>query len=238
MRTIGIIGGVSEQSTAIYYARLNEQSRLRCGRLTQVPCIIWSLNFEEIHQLQQKNDWASIGALLADTGKLLVKAGAECLIIAANTLHKVADLVASTVDVPLLHVADITASAIKAAKLSKPILLATRYTMEQNFYVDRLRSRELDILIPEESERIEIHRIIFDELCKGIVTPESKKSYLQIIERMKKQGADCAILGCTEIGMLLKQQDVSLPLFDTAILHADAALEWSLEGEQAARWVG
>lgn len=225
---IGIIGGMSEQSTAIYYARLNEQSRLRRGGLSQAPCILWSFDFEEIVKLQCSGEWEMLAAKLADAARKLVAAGAECIVIATNTMHKVADAVANAVQVPFIHVVDVTAHAIKKAGLSKPVLLATCYTMEQDFYVERLRSCGLDVRIPDEAERREIHRIIFQELCKGIVKPESKKCYLAVIERMKNQGADCAILGCTEIGMLLKQEDAPLKLFDTAFLHADAALEWSM----------
>ncbi|MES2907025.1 MAG: aspartate/glutamate racemase family protein [Pseudomonadota bacterium] len=230
---IGIIGGMSEQSTAIYYKRLNEQSRFRRGGLCQVPCILWSFDFDEIVQLQSKGEWEQLGTKLADAAQKLVAAGAECIVLATNTMHKVADVIASAIKVPFIHVADVVADAIKKAGFSKPVLLATCYTMEQDFYISHLRACGLDVRVPEESERREIHRIIFDELCKGIVKPESKKSYLAIIERMQNEGADCVILGCTEIGMLLKQDDAPLELFDTAFLHADAALDWSMMSKAA-----
>jgi aspartate racemase len=231
MRMIGIIGGMSEQATALYYAHLNERTRLLFGGLRQAPCIIWSVDFQEILELAQQGRWDKIGNILGNAGKKLEAAGAEVLIIAANTMHKVADDVKSMVNIPLLHIADVTAAAIKKAGFSRPGLLATRVVTEQEFYVGRLREQfGLDVIIPNEIDRTEVQRAIFDELCKGIVRPASKASYLRIISRLSEQGADCLILGCTEFGMLLAPEDVNLPMFNTAFLHVNAALDFAMAG--------
>ena len=229
MRMIGIIGGMSEQATTLYYAHLNERTRLQFGGLRQAPCIIWSVDFQEILDLAQQGRWDKIAGILGNAGKKLEAAGAEVLIIAANTMHKVADEVQSMVSIPLLHIADVTADAIKKAGFSHPGLLATRATIEQEFYLGRLRKQfGLNVIIPNEIDRAEVQHVIFDELCKGIVRSESKANYLRIISRLREQGADSLILGCTEIGMLLAPEDVSLPMFNTAFLHANAALDFAM----------
>ena len=222
---IGVIGGMSCESTRLYYDRLNAETRKRLGGLHSAECLIWSVDFAEIAAMQKAGDWPGAARRLADVARRLEGAGAELLILATNTMHEVADAIEGAVSIPFIHIADATAAEIKAAGLSRPALLGTAYTMERAFYVDRMRARfGLDVRVPGAEERAETHRIIFEELCKGVVRPESKEAYRAIAARMIDDGADCLILGCTEVGMLLGASDVSAPVFDTTLIHADAAL--------------
>ncbi len=229
MKTIGIIGGMSAESTAHYYAHINAGVRQRLGGLHAAELILWSVDFAEIADMQTRGDWTAAGAKLAGVAMKLQKAGADVIILATNTMHKVASEIEAAISIPFLHIADATAADIKAAGLKRPGMLATAYTMKQDFYTGRLRDKfGLDVIVPEEVDRREIHRIIYDELCKGVVTEQSRKSYESIAKRLKERGADSLILGCTEVGMLLNEKNVSMPVFDTAEIHACAAVDFAL----------
>ena len=229
MRTIGIIGGMSAESTALYYSRLNAEARRRLGGLHSAQTLIWSVDFAEIAEMQAQGAWAAAGRKLADVAQRLERGGAEVLILATNTMHKVADQIESAVAIPLLHIADATAQKVVAAGCKRPGLMATHYTMEQDFYKGRMAERfGLDVLVPDEAGRADTHRIIYDELCKGVVSPDSRVRYQAIARELIAAGADSLILGCTEVGMLLNQGNVTVPVFDTTLIHADAALDWVL----------
>ncbi len=229
MKTIGIVGGMSCESTALYYERLNAQARARLGGLHSAECVIWSVDFAEIEEMQASGDWAAAAARLVDVARRLEDAGAEVLVLATNTMHKVADAIESVVTVPFVHIADATADAIVDAEFSRPGLMATAYTMEQDFYVGRIRKRYgLDVRVPGDDDRAETHRIIYDELCKGVRLDESRDIYRAIARRLVEGGADSLILGCTEVGMLLGEGDVAVPVFDTTLIHADRALDLAL----------
>jgi aspartate racemase len=234
MRMIGLIGGMSWESTAVYYRRINEQVRERLGGLHSADVVMRSLNFANIVDLQQADAWDEAGQTLADIARDLRKAGAGCLLICTNTMHKLADSVQGAVDVPLLHIVDVTAAALKAAGARRPLLLATRYTMEQDFYLSRLRERHgINAMVPDAADRTIVHDVIFKELCQGIIRKESRQHYLDIIARGEAAGADGVILGCTEIGLLLSPQDIAVPAFDSTLLHADAAVDFALGCDDA-----
>ena len=230
MRLLGLIGGMSWESTAIYYRHLNELTRERLGGLHSARLLLWSVDFAEIAELQHDGRWEEAAARLADVASRLEAAGAEAIVLCTNTMHKLADELQASVAIPLLHIADATGSAVLAAGCSQPALLATRFTMEQPFYAGRLTDRfGLASLVPDASGRAEIHRIIYDELCRGIVTDCSRKAVLTELEGLRAQGADSLILGCTELTMLLGPEHVDLPLFDTTRLHATAAVDFALD---------
>ncbi len=229
MRTIGILGGMSAASTQIYYARLCEKVRARLGGLHSPQLLIRSLDFAEVEALQQADEWAQAGRLLNRHAKALQRGGAELLLLATNTMHKVADEMMAGVDIPMLHIADATAAAVAAAGLSQPGLMATAFTMEQTFYTDRLRGAGLQPVIPGARDRAEIHRIIYDELCKEIVLDESLTAFESIARRLVASGADSLILGCTEVGLLLNDQNTPAPAFDTTDIHCQAAVRWALD---------
>lgn len=228
MKTIGIIGGMSCESTRLYYDRLNAQARARLGGLHSAESLIWSVDFAAIEALQAAGDWDAAGARLADIAQRLERAGADLLILATNTMHRVAPAIEAAVAIPFLHIADATAARIRAADGARPGLMATAYTMEQDFYVGRLRAAGLDPLIPEDADRADTHRIIYDELCQGVIREDSRARYRAIAERLVERGADGLILGCTEVGLLLGAGDVPVPVFDTTLIHADAALDAAL----------
>ena len=230
MKTLGLIGGMSWESTAIYYRLLNEIVRERLGGLHSAKLLIWSFDFDDVASLQHKGEWQAAARLIADAGKRLENAGAEALVICTNTMHKVADDVQADVRIPLIHIADATAAAIKQAGVRRPALLATRFTMEQKFYKGRLAERHgIATVTPDAPGRDMVHRVIYDELCRGIVLPESKAAYLTEIARIERdEGADSVIMGCTEITMLIGQDDLDVPAFDTTRIHAQAAVEFAL----------
>jgi len=235
MKVIGLIGGMSWESTAVYYRRLNEEARRRLGGLNSAEILLRSVDFTRIVEMQKRGAWSEAAAELAGIARALVAAGAEMILICTNTMHKVADTVEAAVDVPVLHIADVTAAAIKARGFRRPLLLATAYTMEQPFYRDRLRAAHgLEALVPDTEGRALAHRVIFDELCQGLVRGDSREAFRILVEQGRKDGADCVILGCTEIGLLIGADDVCLPAFDSTILHADAALDLSLGGRALA----
>lgn len=229
MKTIGLIGGMSWESSLEYYRIINEQVKSRCGGLHSARSLMYSVDFAEIETLQQQGRWDAAAMILADAARRLERGGADMLVLCTNTMHKVADAIAGAVSIPLLHIADPTAEAVRAAGLRTVGLLGTRFTMEQAFYKGRLTEQHgLTVLVPEDTERETIHRIIYEELCLGIIQPEARAAYLRIMERLQAAGAQGIILGCTEIGLLIKAEDSRLPLFDTTRLHAEAAVAYAL----------
>ncbi|MFP4437661.1 MAG: aspartate/glutamate racemase family protein [Chloroflexaceae bacterium] len=229
MKTIGLIGGMSWESSLEYYRIINEQVKHRCGGLHSARSLMYSVDFAEIETLQQQARWDAAAMILADAARRLERGGADLLVLCTNTMHKVADAIAGAVSIPLLHIADPTAEAVRAAGLRTVGLLGTRFTMEQAFYKGRLTEQHgLTVLVPEDTERETIHRIIYEELCLGIIQPEARAAYLRIMERLQAAGAQGIILGCTEIGLLIKAEDSRLPLFDTTRLHAEAAVAYAL----------
>ena len=237
MKTIGLIGGMSWESTAVYYRRLNEGVRDRCGGLGSAEILLRSVDFARIVEMQQRGAWEQAAATMAALGRSLERGGADIVLICTNTMHKLADAVAQAVSIPLLHIVDATAAPIKAHGLRRPLVLATQYTMEQSFYLDRMRRWNLSPIVPDSvADRRLVHSVIFDELCRGIVRDEARAAYRAIIAKGESAGADCVVLGCTEIGLLIGQSDTDLPLFDSTLLHADAALDFALaEAAQPAR---
>ncbi|AFL88056.1 aspartate racemase [Terriglobus roseus DSM 18391] len=228
MKTIGILGGMSAASTQTYYRELCSRTRERLGGLHSPELLIRSLDFARIEELQMKGDWASAGDILNREARALERGGADFLLLATNTMHKLAEEMMRGVTIPLLHIADATAASIVSKGLQSPGLMATAFTMEQTFYTDRLIAAGLAPIIPKEADRAETHRIIYEELCRGVVTAQSETACAAIAERLVQRGADCLILGCTEVGMLLNQGNVSVPVFDTTLLHCDAALTFAL----------
>lgn len=229
MKTIGILGGMSAASTQIYYRELCELARRRLGGLHSPELLIRSLDFAGIEALQMRGEWDAAGALLNAEAKALERGGAELLILATNTMHKLAELMMADVKIPFIHLADATAQEIIAKRLKSPALTGTAFTMEQSFYTDRLVAAGLSPVLPGAEDRAEIHRIIYEELCKNITSPESEAAYVAIAERLVQAGADSLILGCTEVGMLLNQDNVSVPVFDTTLIHCRAALDAALK---------
>ena len=227
MTTIGLIGGMSWESTAVYYRLLNEGVRARRGGLHSADILLHSLDFAPVAEMQAQGDWLAAGRILAQSARGLERAGAACLLLCTNTMHKLADSITGATSLPFLHLADVTAQAVRARGVRRPLLLATRFTMEQEFYRGRLAAFGVEAMLPEDGERDDVHRIIYDELCRGAVEPRSKARYVEIVEAAVKRGADGVILGCTEITLLLSQADVSVPAFDTTALHVEAALDFA-----------
>lgn len=228
MKTIGILGGMSAASTQIYYHQLCDLTRRRLGGLHSPELLIRSLDFSVIEQLQTDGDWDAAGAILNREAKALERGGADLLVLATNTMHKLANQMMEGVGIRLLHIADATAHAITSAGLTSPGLMATAFTMEQSFYLDRLRAAGLAPLIPGNADRAETHRIIYEELCKDVTTKPSEAAYIGISQRLIDAGADCLVLGCTEVGMLLNQDNVRVPVFDTTLIHCERALDEAL----------
>jgi aspartate racemase len=230
MKTIGILGGMSAASTQIYYRVLCTGTRERLGGLHSPELLIRSLDFAGIEALQARGAWDEAGRILNREARALERGGAEILVLATNTMHKLAAEMMQGVSIPLLHIADATAARIRARGLTAPGLMATAFTMEQAFYTDRLRAAGLSPILPEAADRVETHRVIYEELCRDIVTPENEATFRAIAGRLVDRGADCLILGCTEVGMLLNQGNVAVPVFDTTLVHCEAALDLALAG--------
>lgn len=226
--TLGIIGGMSWESTESYYRLINEGVKARLGGLHSADLIIRNLDFAPISELQAKDGWEEMGNILANSGKDLKAAGAKGLMIATNTMHKVAENVRIATGLPLIHIADATAQAITQKGLNNIALLGTNFTMTQDFYKQRLINAGLTVMIPNEVERTEIHRIIYDELCQGQLLDSSRQYYSEVIKDLEMQGAEGVILGCTEIGLLISQEDSLIPIFDTTAIHAAAAVDFLL----------
>ena len=228
MKTVGLIGGMSWESTALYYQLLNQGVRERLGSLHSAKILLASVDFQEIEAMQQQDQWQEAGSLLAELGLGLEQAGADCILLCTNTMHKVAPRIEDVLSIPFLHLADATARVVKEKGYTRVGLLGTSFTMEEDFYCGRLRSQGLTVLVPDQERRNEVNRIIFDELCCGQVLAESAKTYLETIDALAEQGAQAVILGCTEIGMLVSPEQSSLPLVDTTRVHVEAAIELML----------
>jgi aspartate racemase len=229
MKTIGLLGGMSWESTASYYALINETVKQRLGGLHSARLLLNSVDFAEVADLQHAGDWAGLGARLAREAIRLERAGADCLLLCTNTMHRVAETLENELSVPLLHIADAAGAALSAAGVSRVGLLGTRFTMQESFYRDRLRQRfGLHVLLPSEAEQERVHRVIYDELCLGRVDDVSRQDYLHIIDGLQRAGAEAVILGCTEIALLVDQGHTSVPLYDTTHLHALQAVEFAL----------
>lgn len=228
MKTIGLLGGMSWESTQSYYALINQGIKSALGGLHSARMLISSVDFAEIAELQRQGDWGRAGELMAADALRLQDAGAELMLIGTNTMHKVAPAIESAISIPLLHVADATAAALKAEGIQRAGLLGTAFTMEQAFYRERLAANGIDVVTPADSERQAIHRIIFEELCLGELRDSSRQRFVQIIDALAAEGADGMILGCTEIGLLVQQQDTPIRLFDTTRIHAQAAVAAAL----------
>nr|WP_315427743.1 aspartate/glutamate racemase family protein [uncultured Albidiferax sp.] len=230
MKTIGLIGGMSWESTIPYYRAINETVKEKLGGLHSAKLVLVSVDFFEIERLQHAGDWDAAGALLADAARVLQRAGADCVVVCTNTMHKVAPAIEAAVSIPLLHIADPTAAAIQAAGLHTIGLLGTRFTMEQDFYKDRMQTRHgLRMLVPDAAGRDSVHRIIYEELCLGEILPASRQTYREVMAELVAQGAQAIILGCTEITLLVDASDASVPLFDTTAIHACSSAEWALQ---------
>ena len=227
-RILGIIGGMSWESTESYYRLINEGIKAKLGNLHSADLLLHSVDFAPIEALQATGAWDEMGAILANSGKRLQAAGAQGLLIATNTMHKVVDDVQAATNLPIIHIADVTAAAIKHQGLTKVALLGTQFTMTQDFYKQRLIDAGLQVLIPENDARAEVHRIIYEELCQGQLLASSRQYYQQVIQDLANKGAEGVILGCTEIGLLIQQADSPIPVFDTTVIHAAAAVDFLL----------
>jgi len=230
MKTIGIIGGMSWESTAEYYRIMNEAVKEKLGGLHSVKCILFSVDFDEIADLQHRGEWEELTMRMIGLARSLEDAGADCIVIATNTMHKMAEQVQGALRIPLLHIADATGEKIIEQGLHKPGLLGTKFTMEEDFYRGRLQEKHgLEVIVPPDTDRTEVDEIIYHELCVGIITQKSKERFQEVIKRLVSRGADGVILGCTEIPLLISQKDVDVPLFDTTTIHSRAAVEWALK---------
>jgi aspartate racemase len=234
MKTIGLIGGMSWESSAEYYRILNQGVRDRLGPTASARCLLWSFDFSEIERLQHEGDWSGLTDRMTDAARRLETAGADVLLVCTNTMHRMADAVQQAVSIPLLHIVDPTAARIKTTGLRRIGLLGTAFTMEQDFYKGRLTAMHgLDVLVPDEAGRAAVHRIIYDELVAGVINPVSRAAYRDVIAGLVARGAEGVILACTEIMLLVKPEDSAVPLFDTTALHAHAAVDHAL-GDSAA----
>jgi aspartate racemase len=228
MKTVGLIGGMSWESTITYYQLLNEGVKDALGELHSAKILLYSVDFYEIEALMSRGEWEKAADLLGGVAQRLETAGADMILICTNTLHKVAPQVQSRIRVPLVHIAEAAADELRANGITRVGLLGTKYTMTQEFYRDKLTARGIDVLIPEGEDIDLVNRVIFDELCLGVVKPDSKAAYLRVIAELAARGAQGILLGCTELGLIVSAEDVSLPLFDTTVIHAKKALELSL----------
>lgn len=228
MRMLGLLGGMSWESTIPYYRRINECVRERLGGLHSARLLLYSVDFAEVESLQQRGQWDQAGRVLAGAAQALERAGAEALVICTNTMHRVLPQIEPSIRMPVLHIADATAARVLAAGFERVGLLGTRFTMEQDFYRGRLEQLGLKPLVPDAEQREIVHRVIYDELCQGQCRPEARTAYRAIIEELVEAGAQAVILGCTEIGLLVTADDSMVPLFDTTTIHAEHAVDWAL----------
>lgn len=229
MKTIGLIGGMSWESSVTYYRIINEEVKARLGGFHSAKCILHSVDFEEIEVFQRTGDWDKAGRILADVARSLELAGADFILICTNTMHKVAEQIQDNIGIPLLHIADITANKVLTKGIQTIGLLGTRYTMEQEFYKSRLRERGIKVLVPNDEDREIVNNVIYQELCLGHISQDSRIEYKRIIQDLIAAGAEGIILGCTEIGLLVKPEDSNVPLFDTTVLHALGAVDYALD---------
>jgi len=231
MRTIGLVGGMSWESTVPYYQHINRLTAERLGPLHSARIVLYSVDFHDIEKLQHAGRWDEAGEILASAARAVAAAGADFIVLCTNTMHKVVGAIENAVTIPVLHIADATAAEIQRAGLRRVGLLATRFTMEQDFYRGRLESQHgIDVIVPDEGERELVHRVIYDELCLGVISDTSRERYRESIARLVERGAEGIIFGCTEIGLLVSQADSPVPVFDTAQIHAAAAVEFALAG--------
>lgn len=228
MQTIGLIGGMSWESTALYYKLINERVRDRMGKLHSAPLLMYSYDFEAIKQMQYAGRWTEAAASLADVARRLEGAGARAIVLCTNTMHKLAPAIMSNVTVPFIHLGDATAQRIRAKGYRRVGLLGTKFTMEEDFYVNRLRAHDLDVLVPPADARADVNRIIYDELCLGVVADPSRRRYRDVMAALVAAGAECIVLGCTEITMLVGPDDTSVETFDTTAIHAETAADFAI----------
>lgn len=229
MKTVGLIGGMSWESTVTYYRIINEEIKRRLGGLHSAKCVLYSVDFDEIEKYQREAKWGMAAQALVKAAQGLEMAGADYIVICTNTMHKVAPDMEKSINVPILHIADITAQKVLSTGINTVGLLGTRYTMEQDFYKSRLEDNGLKVIVPDESDMDIVNGVIYNELCLGIIKQESREEFKRIIHNLVDAGAEGIILGCTEIGLLIKQEDSDLPLYDTAIIHAVGAAEYALK---------
>ena len=228
MKTIGLIGGMSWESTQTYYRLINQKMRDELGGLHSAKLVLYSVDFAEIETLQQQGDWDAAAEILSSAARSVESAGADFLVLCTNTMHKVAPQLERAVSIPLLHIADATARALREKRINSVGLLGTRFTMEQAFYRDRLEEHGIRVTVPDELQREHIHAVIFDELCRGEIRPDSKAAYLKVVGSLADRGAQGVILGCTEIGLLIQASDTEVQLFDTTEIHAEQAVQLAL----------
>ena len=229
MKTIGLIGGMSWESTVTYYQVINETIKEKLGGLHSAKCVLYSVDFDEIEKCQSEGDWGKSAEILTQAAKALQRAGADFIVICTNTMHKVATTISKEIKVPILHIAEMTAIELKKSKINKVGLLGTKYTMQQDFYKKVLVQNGIEVIVPDENEIEFVNDVIYNELCVGIVSEQSRKEYLKIISKLSQKGAQGIILGCTEIGLLVKQSDTDIPVFDTTLIHAKSAALNSIE---------
>ena len=229
MKTIGLIGGMSWESTSLYYKTINEYIKNKLGGLYSAKCILYSVNFEEISRLQKSGDWEKCEEILGDIAKKLETAGADYIVICTNTMHKVVPVMKKYINIPVIHIAEAAYGRIAPKGIKNIGLLGTKYTMQQDFYKSILIDKGLNVIIPDEEDIEFINNVIFNELCCGEINPKSKQKFIEIVEKLKKKGAEGVILGCTEIVMLISQKDIDIPVFDTTAIHAETAAQMSID---------
>ena len=229
LKTIGLIGGMSWESTVTYYKIINETVKEKLGGLHSAKCILYSVDFQEIEECQTNGNWEKSGEILGEAAYNLEKAGADFIVICTNTMHKVVNQIKEKISVPILHIAEMTAEKILEKGLKNIALLGTKYTMEQDFYKSKLIEKGINVIIPDKNDIETINEVIYDELCLGTINFNSKKKFLEIVDKLRSKGAEGIILGCTEIGLLIKNEDTDVPLFDTAIIHAEQAAMYSIK---------
>ena len=229
LKTIGLIGGMSWKSTVTYYKIINEVIKEKLGGLHSAKCVLYSVDFQEIEECQANGNWEKSGEILGEAAYNLEKAGADFIVICTNTMHKVVNQIKEKISVPILHIAEMTAEKILEKGLKNIALLGTKYTMEQDFYKSKLIEKGINVIIPDKNDIETINEVIYDELCLGTINFNSKKKFLEIVDKLRSKGAEGIILGCTEIGLLIKNEDTDVPLFDTAIIHAEQAAMYSIK---------
>ena len=229
MKTIGLIGGMSWESTVSYYRIINETVKVHLGGLHSAKILLYSVDFDEIESCQSSGDWNKAAVLLADSAQRLEKGGADFIVICTNTMHKLVPQIQQCINIPVLHIAEVTADELRVQNISKVGLLGTKYTMTQDFYKNKLIERGIGIIVPDGKDINTVNNIIYNELCCGLISQTSKEKYLEIISKLQECGAEAIVLGCTEIGLLIKQEDISLPVFDTTLIHAQKAAMLAIE---------
>ena len=229
LKTIGLIGGMSWESTVTYYKIINETVKEKLGGLHSAKCILYSVDFQEIEECQANGNWEKSGEILGEAAYNLEKAGADFIVICTNTMHKVVNQIKEKISIPILHIAEMTAEKILEKGLKNIALLGTKYTMEQDFYKSKLIEKGINVIIPDKNDIEIINKVIYDELCLGTINSNSKKKFLEIVDKLRSKGAEGIILGCTEIGLLIKNEDTDVPLFDTAVIHAEEAAIYSIK---------